>query len=280
MSGLLRRIRLRRAADLAPTDEVAALPPAGDDHVAAHDPLPAGAEPDLLGERPKVKRKGRARRRLRQVRRVREIYLRDLGGFVFELHRTGGGQDERHAAVMGAKLERLAALDAERRELQERLGDPTGELLLREPGIGGTCPTCGELHGSESRFCANCGMPLVAGAARPMPGLTSAEHPALPASGTDAMAGVRAHVAAAQAAAPLAAGVARTEAEAHAHVDATAEEEPAAEDPTADDAVPVADAAAGAAEDAPTEVAGTEPATAEEGATASQDWLPEEDTTR
>ena len=212
MSGLLRRIRLRRAAnDPEHTDEVAALAPAQDESVPAGDqPLPAGAEPDLLGERIDPKRKGRARRRLRHLRRVRELYLRDLGGFVFELHRLGGGQDERHAQVMAAKLERLAALDDERADLEERLGDPSGQLLLREPGIGGNCPTCGELHGSGARFCTSCGMPLVAGAARPVPGLSAGDQPALPAGSEDPMAGVRAHVAAAQAAEPLAPGAGAT----------------------------------------------------------------------
>jgi hypothetical protein len=31
---------------------------------------------------------------------------------------------------------------------------------VREPGIGGTCPNCGELHASEASWCANCGTPL------------------------------------------------------------------------------------------------------------------------
>ena len=198
MSGLLRRLRSRRGSE---PGDAAPLPSSE----TGDDALPAGAEPDLLGARTRSRRRGRARRRLRHVERVREIYLRDLGGFVYELHRLGSGQDERHAAVMSAKLERLDSLDTERAELQERLGDASGELLLREPGIGGTCPTCGELHGSEARFCTNCGMPLVAGAARPVPGLSSGEQPALPAGAEDPMAGVRAHVAAAQAADPIAA---------------------------------------------------------------------------
>jgi hypothetical protein len=200
MSGLLRRIRLRRAAPDGPAEQAAP------DEAAADASLPAGAEPDLLGERPDGRRRGRARRRLRHVRRVRELYLRDLGGFVYELHRRGGGEDERHSAVMLAKLERLGALDAERADLEERLDERSGELLLREPGVGGTCPTCGELHGSEARFCSHCGMPLAPGAARPVPGLATGEQAALPAPGADPMARVKEHVAAAQSAEPLAAG--------------------------------------------------------------------------
>jgi len=42
--------------------------------------------------------------------------------------------------------------------------------VLREPGIGGTCPRCGELHASEARFCSRCGLDLTArGAAETAP---------------------------------------------------------------------------------------------------------------
>lgn len=207
MSGLLRRIRLRRAAPAgqpheAAAEEATAPTPAGDPGDRSE--LPAGTDPDLLGERPDSRRKGRARRRLRHVRRVRELYLRDLGGFVYELHRRGGSEDERHTAVMLGKLERLGALDAERADLEERLSDPTGSMLLREPGIGGACPACGELHGSEARFCSACGTPVAPGAARPVPSLGAGERPALPAGTPDPMARVKEHVAAAQEAEPLA----------------------------------------------------------------------------
>lgn len=181
MSGLLRRIRPRRAADPdAPTaDHTAALTP-GDAREDAARALPAGVDPDRWAEARDTRRRGPARRRLRHVRRVRELLLRDLGGYVYELHRTGSAAGA-EPGVMTAKLQRLTALDAERADLEERLGDRTGELLLREPGIGGRCATCGELHGSEARFCATCGMPLVPGAARPLPALEApAEAPALP----------------------------------------------------------------------------------------------------
>ena len=82
--------------------------------------------------------------------------LRDLGGLVYEIHRTGSdaAQAER---LVDEKVARLHLLDAEAAELEERLGDTTGELLLREPGIGGYCPSCGELFGSDAAFCSNCG---------------------------------------------------------------------------------------------------------------------------
>ena len=52
------------------------------------------------------------------------------------------------------------ALDTEVRGLESRLGEPHAGTLLREPGIGGTCPECGELHASDAHYCARCGAPL------------------------------------------------------------------------------------------------------------------------
>ncbi len=40
-------------------------------------------------------------------------------------------------------------------------------MVIREPGIGGSCPNCNELFGSEARFCWACGMPVAPGAQRP-----------------------------------------------------------------------------------------------------------------
>ena len=56
---------------------------------------------------------------------------------------------------------RLTAVDTELRELQTTLGDerPTG-TVVREPGVGGACPECGELHGSDARYCSHCGTSL------------------------------------------------------------------------------------------------------------------------
>ncbi len=52
------------------------------------------------------------------------------------------------------------------RELEEQLSEPHAETVLREPGIGGTCPECGELYGSGARFCSRCAAPLTGRAAR------------------------------------------------------------------------------------------------------------------
>src|SRR3954454_18534658 len=42
---------------------------------------------------------------------------------------------------------------------------PRGETVIREPGVGGTCARCGELHASDARFCSHCGANLAEAAA-------------------------------------------------------------------------------------------------------------------
>jgi len=179
MSGFLRRMRGARtpAADTAPdegaawaTEDPTREQPGEDAGGSALPAVPAGTDLDLLvGERPTAKRRGRMRRRLRHLRRVREVLLRDLGGLMFEIHRSGlelagegPAQDQ-----LARKLERLARLDAELRELEEILSDRR-PMVLREPGLGGACPTCGELYGTDARFCWACGTPLAPGAAHPV----------------------------------------------------------------------------------------------------------------
>jgi hypothetical protein len=87
------------------------------------------------------------------LRRVRELGFRDLGGLAFDLHRFGRRNDE---LVLG----KLAALDAVDRELRaiERVLDERRDIVeLREPGVA-ACPRCGALHGSDARFCPQCGI--------------------------------------------------------------------------------------------------------------------------
>jgi hypothetical protein len=113
----------------------------------------------LVGEAPSSRRRGKLRRRLRHLRRVREVLLRDLGGLTFELHRTGAGEG---GHVLEGKLGRLAAVDQEIRALEDQLADHRA-MIVREPGIGGTCEQCGELFGSEARYCWACGSPVAVG---------------------------------------------------------------------------------------------------------------------
>jgi len=145
--------------------------------------LPAGVDRGELEVAPAASaRRSRLRRRLRYLRRVRELLLRDLGGFTYEVHRTAGGTHaETHRRLADIKAARLSTLDAEVHELEARLGEPHAEPVLREPGVGGTCPECGELFSSDAHYCYRCGTPLdararaereatIAAAAQPDPG--------------------------------------------------------------------------------------------------------------
>ena len=99
--------------------------------------------------------RGRLRRRLRYLRRVRELGFRDLGGLVFDQHRFNRPKEE----LVRAKLAALQAVDGELRALETLLDDPRPIHELREPGIA-ACVRCGALHGSDARFCPSCGVPV------------------------------------------------------------------------------------------------------------------------
>jgi ribosomal protein L40E len=120
---------------------------------AAGEPLPAGMAPaDVAPTRPSFRDRGRLRRRLRYLRRVRELGFRDLGGLAFDLHRFRRRNDE---LVLG-KLAALDAVDRELRAIERVLDDRRDIVELREPGVA-ACPRCGALHGSDANFCPQCG---------------------------------------------------------------------------------------------------------------------------
>jgi hypothetical protein len=190
MSGLLRRIKRSRAADAGetPAEGQAAAPegtpttrPDGStrpgesatadasargEHaeaaapvIAADPDVPAGVDPAAAATQPPKGRRGRLRRRLRYLRRARELMLRDLGGLLYEVHRTGGGDVSAHGHVIGAKVQRIANVDAEAEAIESALAAPRAESVVFQPGVGGTCDHCGELYGSSALFCSNCGVP-------------------------------------------------------------------------------------------------------------------------
>jgi hypothetical protein len=143
MTGLIQRFRRRRAARPAHQDTQPTLPAGVDPQEAA---APAA---------PSFRDRGRLRRRLRYLRRVRELGFRDLGGLVFDLHRFGRPGEQ----LVQGKLNALAAVDRELRALETALNDRRPITELREPGIA-SCPRCGALHGSDARFCPACGVPF------------------------------------------------------------------------------------------------------------------------
>ena len=81
--------------------------------------------------------RGRVRRRVQYLRRLREVELRDLGGFMVELNRFGADRPQ----LVREKVAAAAATDAELRALEHALGSPEPVRELREAGIGGVmCP--------------------------------------------------------------------------------------------------------------------------------------------
>jgi hypothetical protein len=99
--------------------------------------------------------RGRVRRRVQYLRRLREVEFRDLGGFMVELQRLGSDRPE----LVRAKLSAAARTDAEVRALEHALASPSPVRELREAGIGGACGRCGAVFGSADRFCSSCGEP-------------------------------------------------------------------------------------------------------------------------
>jgi hypothetical protein len=147
MKRRLPRLPRRRASrPQAPPEPVAEAQPAG----------PAGAElPDSAAPRPTFRNRARLRRRLRFLRRVRELGFRDLGGLVFDQHRFGRPDE----GLVRGKVAALTAVDVELRALERALRDRRDITELREPGLS-ACPRCGTLHGSDARFCPSCGLAL------------------------------------------------------------------------------------------------------------------------
>lgn len=171
--------RLRRTGDAPAPDASTEAVPASTraDQPPATEIVPADAEPAAAGDRsPRFIERGRLRRRLRFVRRAREIALRDLGGLVFDLHRYG----RRRGDLVDQKLTALGALDAEMRALESALDERREVTVLREPGLA-SCPRCGALHASDASFCSTCGLPLGAHA-----GLPAGPTPTGPAEGDPA----------------------------------------------------------------------------------------------
>ncbi len=161
MSGLLRRIRRPGAAEETRTEPIAPAPAHGS---APANPatgedgqrLPAGVAPEDVERRAVTGRRGKLRRRARFLRKARELALRDLGGLVYEARR----REQDPGKLAQEKVDRLIALDAELTEIEAVLGVARGATVVREPGVGGTCARCGELHPSDATFCAKCGANL------------------------------------------------------------------------------------------------------------------------
>lgn len=123
--------------------------PAAGEEVPAQAPPPQPAAP----ARPGFRERGRLRRRLRYLREVRELGYRDLGGLVLDQHRFQRPNEE----LVAGKVAAIEALDREMRAIEQALSQSTPYTELFIPGLS-ACPRCGALHGSDARFCPQCGL--------------------------------------------------------------------------------------------------------------------------
>lgn len=119
--------------------------------------LPAGRGPTVAdGEpRPGARERAALRRRARRTRRMREALLRELGLLVLELERRGRTNPQ----LVSNKARQLREVDEELRGIARALNAEETLDRVVLPGIGGPCPDCGTLLGSEDRFCPSCGRP-------------------------------------------------------------------------------------------------------------------------
>jgi hypothetical protein len=109
-----------------------------------------------VGTAPSPPERSRIRRRVRFLRKLRELALRDLGGFLLEQARLG----RENPAVVQTKLAAAVETDRELRTLERVLEERRPLREVREPGVGGSCPACGTVHGSGDRYCSWCGQKL------------------------------------------------------------------------------------------------------------------------
>ncbi len=145
----------------APTTVSPAVDPAA---APAPEGSAAGAVP--ADATPGFRERTRLRRRMRELRQLREIAFRDLGGLSFELHRFGRDRGD----LVAEKLAALERIDGELRAIETALRARRPLIELREPGIA-ACPRCATLHGTDANFCPGCGTPLrgsVVGEAGPL----------------------------------------------------------------------------------------------------------------
>jgi hypothetical protein len=119
--------------------------------------VPAGIDRGATAVAPTGSReRGRMRRRLRELRRLREAQLLELGALVLEAHR----HDRDDSPIIKSKAAEAAATDAEARAVADALDEDAGLDTIVSAGIAGPCPTCGTLTSTAWRFCSTCGTPL------------------------------------------------------------------------------------------------------------------------
>lgn len=100
--------------------------------------------------------RGRLRRRIRFLRKQRELQMRDLGGLIFDMYRFGSKRQD----LVREKLRLMFEADRELRAFEAMLGGRRRRLEVREPGVGGSCPRCLTLYSTDAHYCWRCGLAL------------------------------------------------------------------------------------------------------------------------
>jgi hypothetical protein len=126
------------------------------DRAARGTDIPAGIERGEITPPSGSRERGRMRRRLRELRRLREALLLELGALVLEAHR----HDRDDSPVIKRKAAEAATVDSEARAIADALGTDGGLDTIVAAGIAGPCPTCGTLTSTAARFCPTCGTAL------------------------------------------------------------------------------------------------------------------------
>jgi hypothetical protein len=159
----------------------ASSPATGGQQAPAESPV-AGVQASQASADPGFRERGSLRRRLRFLRKARELAYRDLGGLIFEMHRLGQRRDD----LVSGKLGTLERIDSELRAIETALHERRAVTVLREAGVT-ACARCAAIHSSEDRFCPACGFSMVPHAERPIaatavgsPAATTAAAPNVP----------------------------------------------------------------------------------------------------
>ncbi len=126
------------------------------ERAASGSAVPAGTEPAPERSQAGSRERGKARRRLRQLRRMREALLLELGALVFEMERRG----RRDAGMLQVRVDRLRAIEEEASAHSAVLGDDRRMEELVAAGVAGECGNCGTLMSVADNFCPNCATPF------------------------------------------------------------------------------------------------------------------------
>ena len=126
-------------------------------------PAPPPAPDPLAAAAAGPGEKGKLRRRLRRLKSSRERHFADLGTLVVDARKRSNGS---RPDVVDRRAAEAAEVDRQVRELAYAVDADANPRVLAT-GVRGSCAGCGNLLGTEDRFCPQCGTPTKAGRARP-----------------------------------------------------------------------------------------------------------------